>query len=101
MTADATYQEKISLMKGLMWDYSIEPEICLDVLEGKREKAGHYTEATLFKKLLESYSWYTVLSILPPERILHLLTDKTISSLRFKSLSERYEFLRSRLQSAL
>jgi len=84
-----------------MWDYNIPPEHCLEVLEGKREKAGHYTEANLFRKLLESYSWFTILSILQPERILHLLTDKTLQSLRFKTLTTRYEFIRSRLQKSL
>lgn len=99
MDGEATYQEKIKYMQGLVWDYNIPPEHCIEVLEGKREFAGHYNEATLFRKLIESYSWYTVLSILPPERILQLMTDNTIRSLRFKSLSEKYEFIRSRLQN--
>lgn len=94
-------EERLNLMRSLMWDYNIAPEHCLEVLEGKREKAGHYTEATLFRKLLESYSWFTILSIIPIDRILQLLTDKTIQSLRFKSLTTRYEFIRSRLQKSL
>lgn len=98
---ETTYEYKLSLMRNLMWDYNIPPEHCLEVLEGKRERAGHYNEATLFRKLIESYSWFTILSIITPERILQLLTDSTIQSLRFKSLSKRYEFLRSRLQKNL
>jgi hypothetical protein len=84
-----------------MWDYNIAPEHCLEVLEGKREKAGHYTETTLFRKLLESYRWFTILKIIPPERILDLLTDNVIRSLRFKSLSERYAFIRKELYRTL
>jgi hypothetical protein len=97
----APLEERLNLMRSLMWDYNIPPEHCLDVLEGKREKAGHYTEATLFRKLLESFSWFTILTILSPERILELLTDKTLKSLRFKSLTSRYEFIRTRLQKSL
>lgn len=97
----APIEERLDLMRALMWDYDIPPEHCLEVLEGTREKAGHYTEETLFRKLLESYSWFTILSILPAGRILQLLTDRIISSLRFKSLSTRYEFIRSRLQKSL
>jgi hypothetical protein len=93
--------ERLSLIRSMMWDYNIPPEHCLEVLEGKRDKAGHYNEATLFRKLLESYSWFTILRILSPERILNLLTDKTIQSLRFKTLIKRYEFIRSRLQKSL
>ncbi len=96
-----TYEERLGFMRSLMWDYNIPPEHCLEVLEGTRENAGHYTEETLFRKLLESFSWFTILSIIPPERILQLLTDKTIQSLRFKSLTTRYEFIRSRLQKSL
>lgn len=88
-------------MRSLMWDYPISPELCLEVLEGKREKAGHYNEVTLFRKLLESYRWFTVLKILPPERILELLTDNVIHSLRVKSLSNHYGFLRQELQRTL
>ena len=97
----APLKERLNLMRSLMWDYTIAPEHCLEVLEGKREKAGHYREDTLFRKLLESYSWFTILSIIPPERILQLLTDQTIQSLRFKSLTTRYEFIRSQLQKSL
>ena len=59
-----TRKEKLQLMKGLMWDYNIPPEHCLEVLEGTRQNAGHYNEETLFRKLLESYHWFTVLKIL-------------------------------------
>jgi len=94
--------EKLSLLRSLMWDYSsIPPEHCLEVLEGTRERAGHYTESSLFRKLIESYPFYTVLKILPKERILALLTDENLKLLRFKSLSKRYAFIRSRLQNNL
>lgn len=48
----APYEERLSLMRSLMWDYNIPPEECLDVVQ----------------------------------------------SLRFKSLSKRYEFIRKELQ---
>jgi len=96
-----TRLEKVNLLTELIWDYEIPGEQVLDLLEGKRETAGPYTAETIFRKLLESYSWFTILGILGPERVLLLLTDHTIESLRFKSLSQRYEFIRSRLQKAL
>jgi hypothetical protein len=101
MKKSLTRFEKEILLTKLMWDYQIPGEQILDLLEGKREKAGPYNAETIFRKLLESYSWYTILGILGPERVLQLLTDQTIASLRFKSLSQRYEFIRTRLQKAL
>lgn len=96
-----THKQKLDLMKGLMWDYNIPPEQCLEVLEGKSKNAGHYNEITLFRKLLESYRWFTVLKILPVERIAKLLTDDLIKSLRFKSLRINYEFIRKRLSESV
>lgn len=101
MTKEFTLNEKLDLMKSLMWDYNIPPEHCLEVLEGKRELAGHYNEKTLFKKLLESYRWFTILKLIPLNRILELLSDDLIASLRFKSLSKNYEFIRKEIQRTL
>ena len=94
-------EEKIKFMKGLMWDYNIPPGHCLEVLEGTRKNAGHYNEATLFRKLIESYRWFTVLKILSTERITELLTDDIVKSLRFKSIRTNYEFIRKRLSKAI
>jgi hypothetical protein len=92
-----TREEKIKLMKSLMWDYKYSPEECLEVLEGKRKTVGHYTEETLFRKLLESYSWFTILEILSIERISELLTDKVIQSLRMPSMRKAYQYVRKKL----
>lgn len=94
-------QEKIGYMKSLMWDYDIPPEDCLEVLEGKREKAGHYNDLDLFKKIIESYRWFTVVRILTPERITSLLTEDFIARLRFDWLKRQYTFIKDELPRAL
>ena len=94
-------EKKLDLMRGLMWDYHFPPEQCLEVLEGKRQYVGHYDEEKLFRKLLESYRWYTILGILPLHRINELLNDQLIQTLRFNSLKTRYEFIRNRLQKLI
>jgi hypothetical protein len=71
------------------------------LLSGKKEKAGHYSWETLFKKMLESYSWYTILQILTPDEINSLLTDDTINGLRTASLKKEYEFVKKRLQEII
>ena len=75
MTREFSRVEKLDFMRSLMWDYDIPPEHCLEVLEGKRELAGHYNEKTLFKKMIESFRWFTVLKLMPLNRIYELLTD--------------------------
>jgi hypothetical protein len=96
-----TREEKLSCMKSLMWDYDIPPEHCLEVLEGTRKKAGHYDEYALLKKVIESYCWFTVIRILPPERISILLTEDLISKLRFDWLKKQYTFIKNELPRSL
>ncbi len=84
-----------------MWDYDIPPEQCLEVLEGSRNMAGHYNDLSLFRKLIESYRWFTVIRLLPPERISALLTDDLISRLRFDWLKKQYTFIKYELPRAL
>lgn len=94
-------QEKRQLFKQIMWDYNIPPEAIEDVFAGKSKTAGHYTEETLFIKLLESYSWYTIIDLLGLEKINLLLTQKVIQRLRTPELRRQYEYVRERLHEHL
>jgi len=93
-------QERSRLLKQLMWDYNISVEDIEALLSGKKEKAGHYSRETLFKKMLESWSWYTILQVFTPDEINDLLTDEVINRLRTISLKKKYEFVKKRLQQA-
>lgn len=94
-------EQKIEYVKSLLWDYNISPEECLEVLEGSRKKAGHYDAEMLFRKMIESWRWFTVLKILPKERIQELLTEKVLVSLRDQKLTEHYRFVKRELQREL
>ena len=91
-------QEKSRLFRQIMWDYNIPVEDVEALLSGKKDKDCHYSLETLFKKMLESYSWYTILQIFTPEEINILLSDDIIKGLRSASLRKKYNFVRQRLQ---
>ncbi len=93
--------EKKRLFEQIMWDYNIPPEDIEAVFEGKQTHAGHYTRETLFLKLLESYSWFTILQLFTISEIQELLTGSTINKLRSKSLRTKYEFVQKRLQEII
>jgi hypothetical protein len=93
-----TIEERYKLFRQIMWDYNISDDEVDAVLKGKREKAGHYNRQTLFVKLLESYSWFTVVQLFSPEELRQLLSDDVIKKLRFKSLRTKYDFIQKRLQ---
>ena len=88
---------KASLLANLFWDYDLSPQDCLEVLEGHKQKVGHYTRGTLTKRLLESYPWFVIIEILSLGTIKNLLTDEVINSLRSPNLRERYEYISKRL----
>jgi hypothetical protein len=93
--------ERQKLLRQLLWDYSISSEEIEAVLTGEKESAGHFNREMIFLKLIESYSWFTVLQLLTPTEIKHLLTNKVISKLRSPALKKKYEFVQKRLQQTL
>lgn len=93
--------ERDRLLRQVMWDYSINEEDVSALLSGKKDKAGHYNRTLLFQKILESYSWFTVLNIFTPEEINKMLTADVIARLRVPSLRKKYEFVKKRLQEVI
>ncbi len=84
--------------KRLMWDYDIPAQDVRAVLWGEKDKAGHYDAQGLFKKAIESYSWFIILDLIPLPRIKELLTDFDLTTLRDKKLTERYAFIKTKLE---
>lgn len=95
------YESRLAIIKKILWDYNISGEDCISVLEGRQSSAGHYNEQNLFIKVLESFPWYTVMDLVPMDRIRTLLTEELINKLRAEQLKIRYEFIRARLSEAI
>lgn len=89
------------LYRQLVWDYRISADDLAALIEGRKERAGHYTRSDIFKKILESYSWFTVLKIFTPAQVQELLSDDLIKSLRMPSLQQKYAFIQKRLRETL
>lgn len=90
--------EKNKLLNQILWDYNVPVEDIEAVLKGKKKLAAHYTREMIFQKMLESYSWFTIIQLLPANEIKNLLTNQVIGKLRSPSLRQKYEFVRKRLQ---
>jgi hypothetical protein len=91
-------EERYTIFRQVMWDYTIFPADVEAVLQGRKDMAGHYNKQTIFIKLLESFSWFTIVQLFSREELMELLTDDVVKRLRFKSLRSRYEFVQKRLQ---
>jgi hypothetical protein len=93
--------ERNKLLNQLIWDYNISTEDIESVLSVKMKMAGHYTREMLFQKMIESYSWFTILQLFTPNEIQYLLTSQAISKLRSPSLRKKYEFVQKRLRQII
>ncbi|MBW6461160.1 MAG: hypothetical protein K0B08_11375 [Bacteroidales bacterium] len=92
---------ELHLYRQLSWDYMIPAEDIALLVSGQIDHVGHYTIKDIFKKALESYSWFTVLRLFSPEQVMELLTDDLIQSLRMPSMRKHYAFIKKRLQENL
>ncbi|TAL80827.1 MAG: hypothetical protein EPN88_00920 [Bacteroidetes bacterium] len=94
-------QQRHKVLQSLMWDYSVSTGDMEELLDGKIDKAGHYTREKLFAKMLTGLPWFTIIRILPVENVKAMLTDEVIGALWPKSVQKQYEYVRKRLQEAL
>ena len=93
--------EKNKLLNQILWDYNISTEDIEAVLKGEKKLAGHYTIEMLFQKMIESYSWFTIIQLFTPIEIQYLLTTQVISRLKSPSLRQKYEFVQKRLRQII
>ena len=93
--------ERNTILNQILWDYNISAKDIDAVLHGELKQAGHYNQDMIFLKILESYSWFTILQLFSPTQIKYLLTNQVISKLRSPSLRRKYEFVQKRLQQVI
>lgn len=94
-------EERKRLLTQIAWDYNLTYEEINQVLESKSRKAGHYNKNSLFVKLLETYPWFTLLSVFNPDEIRKLLTISNIKRIRSVALRKKYAYIRKRLQETI
>lgn len=75
------------------WDVDIDPGKLYHLLTGQVNQVDHITKERLFRRLMETYSWYQILEIVPADQLNSLLDDQLIGTLRTKTLQKRYAAL--------
>ena len=89
------------LYKHLMWDYNISIDKIKELFSGKIKSIEHYNQETLFKKVLESLPWFSILQILDIQLKKKILTKEVIKKLRSPDLRNKYFYVRDRLQEII
>ena len=85
--------ERYELVKALNWDYQVNPEDLLAVVEGKIPNAGPFYAERLLVRSLERLTWYAVLNLWGLDRLLEIYKPGLLRRIRSSELRRRYEFL--------
>ncbi len=67
--------EKLEMVKSLNWEYDVEPEELLEVIEEKKDRAGPFDAQLLFIRSLERMPWHRILALWGVDRMKELYTE--------------------------
>jgi hypothetical protein len=83
------------LLKAVYWDADVSPAQLNRLLRGDIDRIGHIDRINLYRRLLMTYDWYTLLALIPPDRLAEALSEQVLDRLYPESLKERYRYARS------
>ena len=83
-----------NMLSRLYWDVEVQPDQLHELLKGKIERIGHIDILNLYYRMLMTYDWYTILKIVPTDKLADLLSDTVLDKIRFKDLKEKFLYAR-------
>ncbi|MBW6487232.1 MAG: hypothetical protein K0B01_13900 [Syntrophobacterales bacterium] len=84
-----------SKLKAAYWDVDVSAEQIRRLLAGDIDHAAGIDRIHLYRRLLMTYDWYTLLALIPPEHLQEALSDAVLELLYPASLKERYLYARN------
>lgn len=83
------------ILKGVVWDYNIDPYDLYLITLGKKEPIGWFNKERSLIRFIERLRWYDLLEIFGAEFMRENLTDKLIAKLYPPGIRKRYELIYS------
>lgn len=78
-------------LKMAFWDVNYSPDELYDVFCGKNENDNsQISKERIYQRLMETFSWYKILEIVPREQLNEMLQDKIIEKIWYKGLRKRF-----------
>lgn len=87
-------KEKEKILNRIFWDMNIGLAEIDRILSGAPESRGEKIENSIYRRLLLSCDWYTLLKLVPEKKLLQMLTTPVIQSLYPKDLQSRFSYAR-------
>jgi hypothetical protein len=91
---------RIAYIRRVLWDVDVNPENLLRVIDGASTESGSLDRTAIYAKLLGSYSWYTLLRIIPSDHLTEALSEDVLRRVWPISLRKRYENARELLSGS-
>ena len=91
-------EEKKRKLSLAFWDLKVNPDLLLNLLDGDIREAEGIEKKDLYRRLLGTYDWYTLLKIVPREKLSQMLDDSVLDGLFPKDLKEKYLYARKLLR---
>ena len=89
-----TASEKEKIVSRLFWDMRIKQIDADKLLEEKFKTIEDIQSQQFFGRLLASCDWYTLLKLIPPNKLLLVLSDRIIDKLFPQDLKQKYIYAR-------
>lgn len=80
------------ILKPILWDYDIDPEVFFRVATGEIASIGWFNRVRALLRIFERLGWYDLLDLFGISEISKYLDPGIISKIRFPELKEKYEF---------
>lgn len=72
-------EKKKHLLKKVIWDYNVEPNILLEILTGKQKNYGHIDRKYLINRCFNYLNWYQFISLFDKYDLLEVLQEVDVS----------------------
>lgn len=89
-----TRSEKEKILKRLFWDVNPGRIEFDELLSGNTDSLNSVEEQNVYRRLIMSCDWYTLLKILPLFKIKMILQSPIIEGLYPKDLEKRFKYAR-------
>jgi hypothetical protein len=89
-------QQKLEILSRLYWDLNIPADELYNRLYGDaRSRTESVDDINLYRRMLTTLDWYTILRLLPAEKLSALLDDKVLQGVFPKDLQKKYRYVES------
>ncbi len=89
--------EKKQLLSKAFWDRNIDPDLLYAFVNGEIDSIPLMFPKSIYLRLLSTYDWYTLLSLLPMKTLEKAMSDDVLDSLFPRTLSRKYRYARQLL----